>query len=238
MFKLNDKGLKALEADLKHLASRAVPFATKATLNKTAFDTRKIALDKIRSKMIQRNRFTVQSIRVEMSKTLNISRQEAVIGSTADYMETQEFGGVKRARGAGSVAIATKAASGEGTGSGPRRKLPRRANQLKNIRLRRRVGGAKTRKQRNRILIAEAARAGGAGRFIHLDLGRRSGIFKVTGGKRKPKLTMMWDTGRRFVVIPKNPWLAPSVKIAEKELPRNYRNALEYQLKRLRLLGR
>ncbi len=238
MFKINDKDIKALEADLRHVAERALPFATKQTLNKTAFDTRKIVLNQIQGKMIERNRFTAQSIRVDMAKTLNIARQEAVVGSTAKYMEDQEFGGVKRARGAQSVAIATRAASGEGTGAGPRQRLPRRANQLKNIRLRRRKGRAPTRKQRNRILIAEAAQAGGAGRYIHLDLGRRSGIFKVTGGKRKPKITMMWDTGRKSVVIPKNPWLAPSVKRSEKQLERNYRNALEFQLKRLRLLGR
>lgn len=238
MFGIDNKDLKKLEKDLKQMASRALPFATKATLNKTAFDTRKIALDQIKGKMITRNRFTAQSIRVDIAKTLNISRQEAVIGSTADYMETQEFGGTKRAQGAKSVAIATNASSGEAKSSGPRRKLPRRANLLKNIRLRRRLAGGTTRKQRNRILVAEAAKAGGAGRFIHLDLGRRSGIFKVTGGKRKPKLTMLWDTGRKVVRIPKNPWLAPSVKRGEKQLARNYRKALEFQIKRLDLFRR
>lgn len=243
MFKINDKDLKALEADLKHVAERALPFATKATLNKTAFDTRKIALNQIQGKMIQRNRFTAQSIRVDMAKTLNIARQEAVIGSTADYMETQEFGGTKRAQGAKSVAIATKSASGEGAGAGPRRKLPRRANQLKNIRLRR-TRKAKTRKQRNVFAVQDAVTSGK--RYVFMDLGRRQGIFKVIGGRKNfkrgwpkgAKLKMMHDMSHKSVRIPKNPWLAPSVTSAEKLLEQNYRNALEFQLKRLRLLGR
>ena len=48
----------------------------------------------------------------------------------------------------------------------------------------------------------------------------------------------MWETGRKSVRIPARPWLAPSVKRAEKQLERNYRNALEFQLKRRGLLGR
>lgn len=75
-------------AFLENVAKRAIPFATRATLNRAAFETRKLAQENVREQMVTRNKFSEQSIRVvQERRELNIRRQEAVVGSIADYME-------------------------------------------------------------------------------------------------------------------------------------------------------
>jgi len=233
MFKVDTSDIKLLEGDLKRMAHRAYPFATKATVNKAAFVAMKISRGHIGSEMITRNAFTKKSIQVEQARTLTVSRQEAIVGSTADYMEVQEFGGVKHKKGSEGVAIATSYSSGEGENTQPRRKLPRRPNKLASIRLQRRSKKGASRKQKNMMAIKQAAESGS--KYVFLDLGRSKGIFKVTGGKRRPKIKMVYSFREQSVSIPKNPWLAPSVRKTEKQIPNIYKKALEFQVKRLGL---
>lgn len=230
MISIDDRDFKKLEKDLKTFGARALPFATKATLNGAAFSARKIAQDTIGAKMTERNAFTRRSIQVQKAFTLNIAHQEAIVGSTADYMETQEFGGSKKKTGKHGVAIPTSEASGEGPSAFPRRRVVRRANKLSVLTLtKRRASG--DRKQRNKIAIMEAIST--KRRFVFLDLGRRSGIFRVLGSKKNPRLRKLWDMSKPHVVIPKRPWLAPSVAKAQAAMPRQYEKALRFQLKRL-----
>ncbi len=107
MLSVDDKEIKRFERDLKTFASRAYPFATKATINTAAFETQKVARKRIRRIMTLRNKFTRQSIQVEQARGLNVNTQAAVVGSTQDYMETQEFGGTVRRRGKEGVPIKT-----------------------------------------------------------------------------------------------------------------------------------
>ena len=65
MFQINDDDVKQLESDLKTFARRALPFATKATVNGAAFNAQREAKQNVREDMLTRNRFTEQSIRVE-----------------------------------------------------------------------------------------------------------------------------------------------------------------------------
>jgi hypothetical protein len=228
VFSIGDEGIKQFESDLKTFADRAYPFATKSTVNSSAFKAMKIARDDLSSRMTLRNRFSIQSIQVEQTKTLNVKRQTAIVGSTADYMEDQEFGTTIVKRGKEGVQIATGYASGQ---EGQKRtRLPRRANAMKTIQLQKRRKRGGSRKQRNLVAIKSAAESGT--KFVFLDLGRRKGIFKVTGGKRRPKIKMVHDMSRQSVVIPANPWLAPAVKETRKLVPGIYRNALIFQLKR------
>jgi hypothetical protein len=231
MFQIDDRDVKRLERELKGFKDRAYPFATKATINRAAFAAREIAQDFIKGKMIQRNAFTVRSVQVETARTLNVRHQQAVVGSRADYMADQEFGATRAKQGKHGVPIPTSATSGEGPGVVPRRKVPRRGNQIQNMSVRRRAKAA-NRRQRNRIAIQEAAAAGGRNRFVFLDLGRRSGIYKVTGRKRKPKITKFYDLSRGTVTIPARPWLAPAVEKVQPLLQKFYGQALAIQLKR------
>ena len=230
LIKIDDKDLKKFEADLKAFAHRAYPFATKNTVNTAAFTAQKLARRDVEIKMVQRNKFTMQSIQVDQARTLDVNRQEAVIGSTAGYMEDQEFGATKVKRGSEGVAIPTAYSSGEAMGASIRRRMPRAANKLQAIKLRRQGKKGSTRKQQNLIAIREAATS--TRKYIFLDLGKRKGIFKVIGGKRKPKIRMVHDLTEQVVTIPRNPWLKPVVDTVALQIPGMYKKALAFQLKR------
>lgn len=230
MLRINDEDIKRYESDLKTFARRAYPFATKATINKAAFETRKVGQDNIREGMVTRNKFSVGSVRVNQARTLNVSRQEATVGSIAPYMAVQEFGGTKGKKGKHGVAIATSVASGEGEGAQPRKRLPRVPNRLANIALKRNKPRARSRKQENFLRIRGAVTSGR--KFIFLDLQRHPGIYRVSGGKRRPNIKLMHDMSKASVSIPRNPWLAPATRTVEKQIPTFYKDALEFQLKR------
>lgn len=228
MFAVNDSDIKQMESDLKTFASKALPFATRNTVNGAAFEARKIAQTGIRENMVNRNRFTVQSVRVEQTRTLNIRNQAAIVGSIADYMADQEFGAIKNKTGKEGVVIATSYSAGQGEDAQPRTRLPRKPNKMANIQLQKRRKKGSSRKQQNLVAIKQAAKTGR--KYVFLDLGRRQGIFKVIGGKRRPKIKMVHDMTSESVVIPKNPWLKPAVD--KVDVPKIYRKSLEFQLKR------
>ena len=240
MFSIGDEDIKQLESDLKTFAERAFPFATKNTVNQSAFTAMKIARDDLKERFTLRNRFSIQSIQVEQTKTLNVKRQAAIVGSTADYMEDQEFGAVKVSTTKEGIAIATSYSAGQ---KGQKRtRLPRRANKLNNIQLKKRKKRtAKNRKQALLFKVQDAVESGD--RYIFHDFGRRKGVLKVNGGRKGfkrgwPKgasLQMVWDMTRKSVVIPKNPWLMPAVKETQKKIPDIYKRSLIFQLKRLDL---
>lgn len=237
MFNIDNKSIKRLEADLKAFAHRALPFATKSTLNMAAFDAQKEARATVSAKMVERNKFTRQSIRVDQAKTLNVRRQESAVGSIAEYMADQEFGGVKASKGKHGVAIATSFSAGQ-QGQRPRTRLPRKPNKLANIRLKRGKRTPANKRQRTLFAVQDAVSSGN--RTVFLDLGRTKGIFRVVGGRKGfkrgwPKgarLKMLHDMSNKSVRIPRNPWLAPATKRTEKKIPGFYRKAIIFQLKR------
>lgn len=237
MFEIDNENIKKLESDLKNLKERAIPFATRKTLNDVAFKAQAIAKADIERDMILRNRYTQQSIRVERAKTLDIKRQSASIGSTADYLEMQEFGGIEQAKGKGLV-IPTSYAAGMSEGAKPRTKLPRKPNQMRNIQLERKKRTAKSKKQRMVFTVQDAVESGK--RIVYMDLGRTKGIFRVIGGKKGQargwpqgaKLKMLHDLSRQSVNIPANPWLKPAFEEAGRMLPAFYADALRFQLRR------
>lgn len=232
MITVDDKQIKKFERDLKTFASRAYPYATRHTVNSSAFKAREIAQDNVRENMVTRNKWTERSIQVGKTGTLNVQRQAALVGSTAEYMETQEFGGTETSSSGKGVAIPTSYSAGQ-EGQRPRTRLPRRPNKMAAIQLRKQRKRGTSRAQQNFIAVQEAAASGT--KFLYLDLGRRRGIFRVTGGKRKPRIKMVHDLTRSSVAIPKNPWLAPAVAEAEKFIPGFYRDALKFQLQRQRI---
>ncbi len=96
MITLKDDDLLQFESDLKTFGKRAYPFATKGTINDTAFTAQRFARQNVRDGLITRNTFTKRSIQVHKSSRLNVNTQSAYVGSTEDYMERQEFGGTVR----------------------------------------------------------------------------------------------------------------------------------------------
>lgn len=233
MLKIDDRQIKDLVGQLATFNRRALPHATKATVNGAAFKGQQIAREEVRTGMINRNRFTIQSIQVEQTRTLDVARQEAALGSTQGYMEKQEFGGFKNRTGKEGVAIPTQYSAGQGMGAQPRTRLPRKPNKIQNIRLKTRGKKGATRQQRNIVAIKLAATSGD--KFVFLDLGRKKGIFKVIGGKRKPQIRMVYDMSEPSVRIPRKPWLKPSSDKTVQYIPEIYFKALTFQLNRLNL---
>lgn len=233
MFRVDSQDVKELERDLKTFHRKAFPFATKQTVNDAAFASQRIARADVRNELTLRNRFTEQSIQVEPTRTLQVRQQAATVGSIAEYMEDQEFGATKTKTGKEGVPIATSFSAGQSQNAQPRTRLPRRANAMQAIQLSKRRNKAMSRRQRNLVAVKQAAESGR--KFVFLDLVRRKGLFKVTGGKRRPRIKMVWDMSRQSVVIPRKPWLAPAVAEAERMVPAFYADALRFQLRRNRL---
>ena len=230
MFQLEDKEIIKLEKKLRELKKKSIPFATKKTLNDSAFQTQKIARADIKKNMIIRNKFTINSIRVNLTKSLNIKNQMSEIGSIASYMEDQEFGGTKKPKSGHNLSIATSFAAGQ-DGQQVRTKLPTRANSLKNIQLKRNKINAFSKKQRNFLLIRQATKQ--ANKYVFLDFNKNKGIFKVKGKKDKAKIKMVYDMSNKTITIKKKPWLNPAVKETIKMIPAFYADALRFQLRRV-----
>jgi len=231
MITIDTSKVKQLESDLKAFSKRALPFATKSTVNTLAFNTMKESKELIKNKMVLKNKFTERSIRVNPTKTLKVDKQEAIIGSIADYMEVQEFGGIKTKDGSKGVAIATGYSAGQENQK--RTRLPRKHNKIENIQLRRKSSKAKSRKQRNFIAIQDAAKSNR--KYVYLDLGKTKGIFKVVGGKRKPRIKMVYSLSKQVVRIPKSPWLLPSTMKVSQTSNEVYAKALQFQIDRQKL---
>ena len=223
MFNIDDKDIRRLESDLQVFAARAFPFATKQTVNSGAFQAMKIARADLPKRMTLRNKFTARSVQVEQARTLNVRQQAAVVGSVADYLETQEFGGTERGP------IATNYAAGQGRGARPRTRMVRKPNRIGAINLRGRNGRG-GRSARNAAAVRQAV--GSGQKYVFMDTGRARGIFRVTGGKRSPNVEMVWSMTHPTVRVPANPWLRPAVLESERMLPAFYADALRQQLRR------
>ena len=224
MFSVDDKDVKKLERRLRNINERAIPFATKSTINEMAFGSQKLGRQEIQSKMVLRNKYTVQSVRVDQARGLNIASQQAKMGSTADYMDEQEFGGTKGRKTGRSVGIPTSFSAGQ-RGARPRTRLPRKAFSMAQIILRKGKKRGANAKQQNAINIATSL-----GGFTYLDLGKRKGIFKID---KKGNPTMVHDLSRASVKIPQLKWMKPAVDSVVKKRGEFYAKALNFQLSRM-----
>lgn len=227
---IDDDKIKQFESDLKTFAARAYPFATKNTLDTAAFSAKEGAVANTRNQMITRNKFTENSWGVEKVRGLNVSRQYSLVGSTAPYMERQEFGGVVRKRGKTGTPIPTTSASGEGEGVQPRQRAVPRSRALGLITLRGGRTKAFSKKQKNFLKVKFTAKSGR--KFVFLDLQKHPGIYRVEGGVKNTEIKLMWDMSKESVIIPRNPVLAPAFEDAKRVMPFIYEQALIFQLKR------
>lgn len=230
MFGIKDKDIRLYEGDLKALKHKAFPFAVRDTLNTAAFRTQTIARATVARKMVLRNKFTQNSIRVDRARGFNVRTMEAVVGSTQSYMEDQEFGVNSVSTGKFGLRLTTSYASGEGLQAVPRRRLAKRANKFRNIELDHSKKKGVSRKQKNLIAVKQAAASGD--KYVFMDLGRKQGIFKVIGGVRKPIVRMVVDMTEGSTSSAPRPWLRPSFNKMVAAVPNIYKNALVKQLVR------
>jgi hypothetical protein len=231
MIDIDTRNIDKLQRQLKTFGKKTYPKIQGATLNKAAFETRGKYVKAVRRKMILRNKWTERSIRFDKVKGFNPRNQMSVVGSVADYMEAQEFGATIRKSGKKGVDIPTSSASGEGM-SQPRRKVVRRANRRRSITLARRRIRAKTKQQYIVASIKAAAASGGRNKFVYLPFDRHPGIYKVVGGKRRPRIVLIHDFSRPSVVIqPRRP-LKQSVDAVAPRIPRMFIKQASFHLER------
>lgn len=203
------------------LTAKQLAFAQRNTVNALAFETRKNAQDNVRSNFTLRNKYTERSILVDRARR---TTDPAIVGSTADYMLTQEFGG--RTEG---PTLATAYSAGQ---TSQRTKLPRKANRMRNIRLPGQRVKAHSKRQRN-MLAVKAAKANGD-KFVYIDTGRKKFIARVVGTKRKPQIKMVQDMSRSSTPVPRTPWLEPATDRSLRKREAIWRDAMRYQLRRAR----
>lgn len=115
------RDVKQLERDLGAFKAKALPFTTRNTLNVAAFQAQDVSKKRIRNRLILRNRFKLQSVRVNQTKTLIVSEQASAIGSIANYMEDQEFGTIIPKKGKHGVPIPTSFSAGQSESLRPRK---------------------------------------------------------------------------------------------------------------------
>lgn len=234
MIEVKFRNLDRLVRDLKTFAEKAVPHAVRNSLNRQAIATRKEWGKQVRKEFTLRNKWTERTLMVERVRGTNDpGRMFAVVGSTAPYMATQEFGGTKRGGGKHGAAVPTGYAAGQ-MGARPRTKLVRGPHKLGRITL---AKGAKrgNRRQRNAIAMAQARRRGS--KFVFLELERKKGLFRLTGGKRNPQVRMVWDTSRKSLRIPKAPTLQITLKRMQPSLEAIHAGAFKQQLERHKIWG-
>jgi hypothetical protein len=220
-----------LENALALANERGIPHATRATVNNAAFEAMGEAKQNIGSKFTIRRPWVKKQVIVKKASGNNIDTQEALVGSPFEGLADQESGKTITAKGRHGVSIPTGYSAGQ-EGQRPRTRLPRTANRMQNINLRRRRGRSK--KQQNMIAVKQAASSGN--KYVFLDTGRRQYVAKVIGGVRSPKVKMVADLSKKTIRIPETKWFEPAVENAQRKMPRFYADALVFQLRRVGLL--
>lgn len=235
-FDIDTSDLEEHSKNLQVFFPKSFPHITRDTLNNAAFITKKRAQAIVKRRMVLKNTWTMRSIQVEKAQGIDVRNMEARIGSTMEYMAKQEFGDTISKKGKKGLGIPTTIASREGEGARPRRKVVRKPLYMKQIRLLK--TGVKSKSKRQFIVasIMAAAKRGGRNRFIYLPFERHPGIYMVTGGKKKPKIKLVYDLSRKSIIIPPSPWLSPASDRGARAIPKLYEEATIRNLKKVGIL--
>jgi len=235
MLIVDTKDLDELGKDLLAFRRKAAPFAIREMLNSQAFAARKLWRTKMMATFVLRNKWTLGSIRVQKVRGgLIVSSMESEVGSGLDYLEEQEDGTTKRAQGKHGVSIPTAYSAGQAVGSYPRRRMVRGPHKMSAIRIQDRATHRK-RSIRNIIAVRRAQKSGQ--KFAFLEFNESKGIFKVLGGRKRPRLRKVWDISRGSVTVPPHPTLGPTAERVRRNSGRFFRIAVVHQLRRAGIFG-
>ena len=219
------KEIKKLENFLNKFNRTGIKYATRNTLNTLAFDVRKKAQGFIQDNFINRNKWTVNSVQVNMAKGFNIDNMQSEVGSTQGYMELQEVGGRAKPEKGTHLPIPTLTARIARQNN----RLRSTTHKLSNIILRDKEKLAFIANKRQRAVgIIENAKRNNYKHF-YLDLGNVKGIFTL----KNDKLRMVYSLQYLFRKIPATHWLSKSSdKVANNALD-IYNMQLKKQIDRI-----
>ncbi|HEY3497680.1 MAG TPA: hypothetical protein VGK73_23440 [Polyangiaceae bacterium] len=239
--KLEFKGYKEFLRDLDRFKRSAVPYAVRNGLNTAAFEARRVWQGNIRSSFTLRNKFTVNSIRVEQARGSNLATMQSVVGSVAPWMKVQESGGTERGKSKHKV-IPAPGAAGLPAGS-KRTKAVRPSLYLGRIRAARQSASPKN---RNLVTMLMARRKGEE----HVILDRKNGgqgLYRISGGRQKftgkrfrrqkLRVRLLYDLSRSSVRVPPEPTLQRTLKAVERKMPHIMTASFLEQLRRHHILG-
>lgn len=193
------------------MVTRLIPRAARDTVNSLAFAAREAWQDEMRQSLTLRNQFTERRALVERARTLRVSAMEATLGHTEPYMALLEEGKPEPAAKTFRP-IPTEIAAGQAFGSlrgGRKARVLPKAIITKLGSLAVKGAHARGRKANNARAVRGALKSGR--RLALLDMGRGKGIYRVMGGRRKPKLKKLYDLSRRSTPMPRIPTLERAV---------------------------
>lgn len=225
-----------MQRDLETMARRSVPFAARETLNNLAFEGRKIWQGEMAESLTLRNKFTERRALVERATGLRMSTMEATLGHTEEYMRLLEEGKPEKAARR-YRAIPTEHAAGQAKGSlpGGRKRPVRRPNIITALGSLRQKGGGRGRKSRNARAVQQALKS--SKKLALLDMGKRKGIYRVMGSKRKPTIRKLYDLTRRTTPMPRIPTLERTLEKTLERAPALAQAAVLKQLQRSKVAG-
>lgn len=199
-------GVDAMQRELETIAKRSVPFAARETVNGLAFAGREAWQDEMRKSLTLRNRFTERRALVDRARGLRMSTMEARLGHTEEYMALLERGGAeKAAKRFRPIPTETAAGQARGSLSGGRKRVVRPANVITRLGSLKGYSRGLSRKARNARAVRGALKSGR--HLALLDFGDTQGVFRVTGSKRKPRISKLYDVTRRRTPVPRTPTL-------------------------------
>lgn len=184
--------------DYLNKLGKKVPLVRQKVLNTLANVHTRTAKKIVSSDFINRNKYTVNTIRTKPATLSPLSTSAS--GSLEKYMKIQETGGKVKNKG---VALASARVSEDFhrlTTGGNRAVMHRTAVKVKN----------------KRELIAAIRDSSRGNRPIIATLSGQRGLFKVVGKGKNAKLRMVSNIEKSHFILKKRPWVAPSMRFVQK----------------------
>lgn len=215
--------------ELQHFAKKSVPYALRDTLNDLAFTANRQWKTEMDEQFVLRNNYVVNSRRVVKAKGKRLDAMESRVGSVFDGMFIQEFGGVQHAGEKHGHRVPTSAAAGQ-YGASPRTKRVRPGARINRLNFTNpKASRFSSAAQRIAVALRLAAARGEKYTFIEND--NTAGIYRIKGGKRKPRLVMLQRLMEGSVFVPPHPTLAPATWKAAKQVDKIALKHIMRQLK-------
>lgn len=216
------------------LQTSALREAVRYTLNEMAVQTWKLSKRGLSTHFTLRNTWTARSLAFDKVPTNvnNIDMMRSHAGSRMEYLEEQEEGIRKTARGAHGVPIPTTYAAGQ---KGAKRRTKRVARRFYLSRLRVAQGVykdvqqyARTRRQHLAVMIYKAHKL--SKRVIYWEsLRGRKGLYLIEGHG----LHMIYNLAERHITSRARPWLSTPTNQVSLMFRKIYGKALRFQLHKL-----
>jgi hypothetical protein len=230
MLRIDNRDLKRLARTLERDTKVGFNYAVRESLNRVAFATRREWQGEMRRTFELRNNWTTGSVRVEKARGLRVETMQSVVGSLADYMETQEDGGTVHGRGTQGYRRPTARAKPAGKMVRPRFRMKRLKLTTRDL--------AQYGSTRQKVAVATRKAYAEGAKFVFLDISRESrGMYQVMGSRRRPRLRLIWDMSPDSIRIPKHETLGPTYAKMDRRFPRMAKAAFLGQLKRRKALG-